>query len=73
MSKHKHTKNCEHEPPVEPPVIAPPPVIQLPPVIEIQPPQAKTIHQVPIEGAAPILIPLLLIAAWVVVSRRKGK
>ena len=62
--KHKHDKHCEHQPPVEPPVI------ELPPVIEIQPPQQE-IHQVPIEGAAPILIPLLVIAAWVAV-RRKG-
>ena len=72
MSKHKHTKNCEHEPPVEPPVIAPPPVIQLPPVIEIQPPQAKTIHQVPIEGAAIVLVPALLFAAWRALKRKSA-
>ena len=64
--KHKHDKHCDHQPPVEPPVE--PPV--KPPVIEIPVPPPQEIHQVPIEGAAPILIPLLVIAAWVAVRSR---
>ena len=55
---HKHDEHCEHKPPVE-----------LPPVIEVPAPPQE-IHQVPIAGM-PVLIPLLLCAAWVA-FRRKG-
>lgn len=54
----KHDEHCGHKPPVE-----------LPPVIEVPVPPQE-IHQVPIAGM-PVLIPLLLCAAWVAV-RRKG-
>lgn len=60
MMGHKHDEHCEHKPPVE-----------LPPVIEVPAPPQE-IHQVPINGAVPVLIPLLLCVAWVAIRRRKG-